>query len=837
MKMKRVLSFFMILCMVLTMLPANVLAVEWPEAATRAQLPQRGTDAAQLVDGYYEIYTADQLYWFAEQVNSGNNSINGKLMNDIVVNENVLKEDGTLNGDGSNFRVWTPIGTQENWYRGDFLGNGKKISGLYIDTDEDNVGLFGYILNAIISNVTVVDSYLKGGDHVGGIVGYNSNSIVQYCTNAATIDGTSAVGGVIGYSCDRFDSFIFNEDCFCGEDRCDYCNPHFFEVTGCKSVGQVNGSGISGVLQVPYGDYCEFYQCYYLEGTATGGIAGQDIAGKAEGKDVSFFPVALVPQWAISTPELVNGYYQIYTADQLYWFAAQVNSGNTSINGKLMADIVVNENVLKEDGTLNGDGSNFREWTPINGYFGTFDGAQHTISGLFVNTPNANRVGLFGSTQQNSRIKNLGIVDSYFVGNRDVGSIVGFSGVQRYWETDDFDWSCAYYNYSHIENCFSTAIVSGEEYVGGLVGLHSGQLSNSYFAGRVLKGTNVGAIIGEARVERSEILFPEDYDPGSVPKATNCFYLPTCVSGGNSHGTIMSTEQFASGEAAYLLQGSQAEQVWGQTIGSDPYPVLGGTEVKYDHDIYYNENVSEVPILVNGYYEINTADQLYWFAAQVNSGNTSIDGKLMGDIAINKNLLKADGTFNSGKWRNWIPIGNSSNQYTGTFDGNSKTISGLYFNDTSVDYVGLFGCANGTIRNVCVVDSYLNGGNLVGGIVGYNYKTVSSCSNAGTVKGTNGVGGVVGISEAGTVENCSNSGSISGSIYVGGVLGENYGNATNCSNIGVITGTTYVGGVIGGNSGTVGACYNTGAITGDGVVNIKDFQRLLRHVNKTNPLF
>ena len=219
--------------------------------------------------------------------------------------------------------------------------------------------------------------------------------------------------------------------------------------------------------------------------------------------------------------------------------------------------------------------------------------------------------------------------------------------------------------------------------------------------------------------------------------------------------------------------------------------------------------------LVDGYYEIYTADQLYWFAEQVNSGNTSIDGKLMADIAINKNLLKADGTFNSGKWRNWIPIGNSSNQYTGTFDGNSKTISGLYFNDTSVDYVGLFGCANGTIRNVCVVDSYLNGGNLVGGIVGYNYKTVSSCSNAGTVKGTNGVGGVVGISEAGTVENCTNSGSISGSIYVGGVLGENYGNATNCSNIGVITGTTYVGGVIGGNSGTVGACYNTGAITGD----------------------
>ena len=54
-----------------------------------------------------------------------------------------------------------------------------------------------------------------------------------------------------------------------------------------------------------------------------------------------------------------DGYYDIGTADELYAFAATVNGGNTSINGELTASITVNEDVLTEDGNLNGDGSDF----------------------------------------------------------------------------------------------------------------------------------------------------------------------------------------------------------------------------------------------------------------------------------------------------------------------------------------------------------------------------------------------------------------------------------------------------------------------------------------------
>ena len=114
-----------------------------------------------------------------------------------------------------------------------------------------------------------------------------------------------------------------------------------------------------------------------------------------------------------------DGYYDISNADELYAFAAIVNGGNTSINGELTADIVVNENVFNEDGTpkYNGD---FREWTPIGdssyGYSGIFDGQNHSVSGLYILGLSIDYVGLFGYVD-NATVKNTGVIDSFIMGN------------------------------------------------------------------------------------------------------------------------------------------------------------------------------------------------------------------------------------------------------------------------------------------------------------------------------------------------------------------------------------------------------------------------------------
>lgn len=104
----------------------------------------------------------------------------------------------------------------------------------------------------------------------------------------------------------------------------------------------------------------------------------------------------------------------------------------------------------------------------------------------------------------------------------------------------------------------------------------------------------------------------------------------------------------------------------------------------------------------------------------------------------------------SGNFKGFVPIGTNSTYFTGTFDGLGHTISNLYINRTDTDYVGLFGYATGTIRNVAITsDSVhgISGNNYVGGLVGYHSSgLIANCSVSNTiVTGVgNNVGGLVG---------------------------------------------------------------------------------------------
>ena len=152
-------------------------------------------------DGYYDIGTADELYAFAAAVNGGNTSIKGELTADIIVNQNVLTEDSELNGDGSSFRVWTPIGIYSERYKGTFNGGEHTISGLYFDdSSTEYVGLFGMVdYEGKIQNVGIIDSYINGYQHVGGVAGFSRT--VTNCYNTGYVSGTNMnVGGVVGIS-------------------------------------------------------------------------------------------------------------------------------------------------------------------------------------------------------------------------------------------------------------------------------------------------------------------------------------------------------------------------------------------------------------------------------------------------------------------------------------------------------------------------------------------------------------------------------------------------------------------------------------------------------------
>lgn len=203
-------------------------------------------------------------------------------------------------------------------------------------------------------------------------------------------------------------------------------------------------------------------------------------------------------------------------------------------------------------------------------------------------------------------------------------------------------------------------------------------------------------------------------------------------------------------------------------------------------------------------YEVYNPEGLKNIAELVNSGATGIN------ITLDTDLDLTD--------MEWTPIGNYEKQYTGTFDGNGKTITGLTFNQSETNNVGLIGSLgeNGIVRDVKLDKVTIKANNNVGGIVGGNRGgSIIGCSVSGDISGVRQVGGVMGwFTGNGIATACYHVGSVSGSEYVGGVAGNSsYGSLTACYHVGNVTGSQYVGGVTGiatGSLAKVIACYWNG---------------------------
>ena len=215
-------------------------------------------------------------------------------------------------------------------------------------------------------------------------------------------------------------------------------------------------------------------------------------------------------------------------------------------------------------------------------------------------------------------------------------------------------------------------------------------------------------------------------------------------------------------------------------------------------------------------YEVYNAEGLKNIAKLVNDGNTGIDITLTGNIDL--------------KGIDWTPIGKDDNKaYTGTFDGNGKTITGLTVTG-SYKYAGLFGDIdeNGTVKNVVLEGVQItsdNSSGYAGGVAGDSWGTIENCSVSGSVSGTTFAGGVVGSQWGGSITGCNSSATVKGVIFAGGIAGETNSGAslTGCYATGDVTvendGTnnSHAGGVVGYNGGgTLTACYATGSVTGSG---------------------
>ena len=541
--------------------------------------------------------------------------------------------------------------------------------------------------------------------------------------------------------------------------------------------------------------------------------------------------------------------YQIGTAGELYWFADYVNSGNSIVNAVLIADITVNTDVLDGNGELAKDDSELIRWTPIGKYTyyqcfrGTFDGRNHTISGLYFNDDTAKHVGLFGYSygyaNDKCTISNIGVVDSYFNGADYVGGVCGWligqntSIINCYNAgnvngTDNVGGICGNSgNGTGIAACYNSGNVSGNASVGGVCGSITTPLTGCYNTGKVSGNTNVGGVCGL----NSNTTIGKCYNTGKVSGKgyvggicgcnynrketfTACYYDSDCTQNGVGYSSA-STENVLPKSTVEMHSTAFCE-----LIGYHSYDNQRGICALCE------EAYQEAPCN-NGIYEISNAGQLYWFADKVNNENGTYgnaNAVLTKDIVVNQHVLTSDGTLNGdgNSFKSWTPIGTSTSSFTGTFDGGNHTINGLYFYNTNTNYIGLFGYLgkNGKITNVGAQDSYLMGYEWDGGICGYNSGgTIENCYYTGTVSGSWGhIGGICGYSENGMIQNCYNTGIVGNNNYnnVGGICGESAGDKILfCYNTGVVSGRGMVSGICGLSSSTIQKCYNTGEVSGN----------------------
>ncbi|WP_323665693.1 beta strand repeat-containing protein [Aliarcobacter butzleri] len=447
--------------------------------------------------------------------------------------------------------------------------------------------------------------------------------------------------------------------------------------------------------------------------------------------------------------------------------------GNTNANYVLGSDI---------DASFTSSWNSGAGFNPLGNYTtkftGIFNGLGHTISDLYINRGSIECVGLFGYIN-NATIKNIGLENVNITGDDYTGSLVGYSegGI--------------------ISNSYATGTVRGINIVGGLVGTEfrsEGIIENSYSkvdviayysgAGAVRAGGLAGMSIGNIK---------NSYASGTVTGTINDSYKSGLVIGGiisNSWydkdvNTANMSDSVKGKTQAEILTAFSGKDGW--ITGAESFEGYGlGVTAPVLPELKTFSTITPTGTLFEGGYGTSTNPYTItnWTQLQnINNINILTRGyyfnllnNLSNSTSDYTNLASSSANSSTG----WNPIGNFSNKFIGTFDGQGNTISNLYINRHFLD-VGLFGASDSvsTIRNIGLKDVNISGLSYVGALVGQNYGTILNSYASGDVNGYfNNIGGLVG-ENSGTITNSYARVSAVSTSAFGGLVGANSGTISN----------------------------------------------------------
>ncbi|HVY18605.1 MAG TPA: MBG domain-containing protein, partial [Bauldia sp.] len=694
-----------------------------------------------------------------------------------------------------------------NLFQGAFVGNSSSTG--TVSGTEQVGGLVGTV--SLGSNVSVSYSTanVNATNYVGGLIGWASGTIqYDYASGAVTGAGSGyAVGGLVGFATNSLIVGAYATGAVSGTARVGGLvgDMSSTNVSQAYATGRVSGSsgagglfgGVSGgtIAGALWDTDTTTQASAFGVGSAAGTTAMQ--SGNPSGSNYAFSAATYAGAgWTLDTtmdnlgpsapwlmidgetrPFLTTEYStKIANTHQLQLAAFDLDANYT-----LATDIDASETA----GTNASGMWTTRGFVPIGrsnpasgstfsgiAYTGAFDGADHIISGLLINRPNENFVGLFGGN--GNYIHDVGLVNADVLGWTAVGALVGN-------------------NFGLISFSYSGGRVRGNNGVGGLVGISGGVVTYDYSEANVSRDASVnqpytgwagfGGLVGGAQggqITRSYAL--GSVDSGALDFSGGLVGLNSAtIAQVYATGRVSGTGGNIGGIAGYT-NATIANSTWdstttgrGNPVGGGPTstvnPVFAGTtalsgssysSLGWAISSTMGNTVPATDWLIIdgetrpfGAWEFQTnvtnAHQL-----QLMTFDRDASYKLTGDINLGSVLNNA-----SQMWRTsaagttpygFVPIALSGTAFTGALDGGYHTISGLSIVRPSSTNVGLFGATQGVslIANLTLSGVSVSGSGQVGALIGQMSVSgatagVSRVSVAGNVSAPLGrVGGIVG---------------------------------------------------------------------------------------------
>jgi len=764
-----------------------------------------------------------------------------------------LTADYTLAGDldASDTANWNsglgfnPVGNNADPFSGTFSGRGYAITNLYINRPtSDYVGLFGYMDTAASSaqQVSMVSVNVTGRDYTGGLVGYNHGGNISSVDITGDVTGDDDTGGLAGTNTGNI-SIIHSGVTVNGATNVGGLagsNQGGGLISKSLASGSVTGTGdsVGGLAGSNAGNITNTYSSAEVNGASkAGGLVGNNSSvvdrsyafGAVHGSDLSSSG-GLVGS---NTGDVTNSFYDSSTTGQ----SDDTGKGTPKSTSQLMSPATFSgwDFSVAGDGTIGNwvmaerpylqlerttiittlaelqmmaidlgaaytlagslDASTTSGWNagmgfnPVgdssNKFTGSFEGANHIISGLYIHRTDTDDVGLFGATD-GAMIQQLRLASVNIAGRDNVGGLAGSTIA------------------GSIFHVYTTGYVTGDDYVGGLVGANGNSISNVYSLAAVSGSTNVGGLAGS-----NSSTVDQSYSAGAVTGNTDKGGLIGSNTGDVTNSYYDSTTTGQSDDA-----GKGTPRTTGQMMSSDTFTG------------WNFESAGNGP-LGNWILAGRPHFQLEWTASITDVAQLQMMALDLSASYTLANDIDASGTSEWNDGAGFAPVGNEGAWFKGTFDGNGKTIDGLFVSRSGESNIGLFGVVSGaTIKNIGLTQLNVTGGSNVGGLVGLGYRdwwgtssTIKNSFVSGTVTGSgDGVGGLVGYNDDFAISDSYSVAAVTGNNRVGGLVGQN----VRLSIIGsYATGEVHgltdgVGGLIGYiQGGTVADTYATGKVTGN----------------------